>query len=75
MATRKPRPSPEASESNMTLDNEPDDDFDDDGDAESMAFESFADASGIPEEKRAGAKSALEQFIRTCARSHGKEEY
>ncbi len=35
-------------------------------DAEDMAFADFADAAGIPEEKRDVAKDALADFVRAC---------
>jgi len=39
--------------------------------AHDAAFDSFADAVGIPEEKRASAGAALKQYVRACMQEYG----
>lgn len=68
----KPGESEPPSDSETTLDNEPDDD--DTDDAHSAAFDVFASAAGIPEERKASAMSALKQFVQSCTRDYGDKE-
>ena len=44
------------------------------GDAHAAAFASFADAMGIPPEKRARAQAGLKQFVKSCMESGYADE-
>jgi hypothetical protein len=74
MVGKGPKPKSDPTESETTLDNEPDDDEDDTDDAHSAAFDVFASAVGIPEERKASAMSALKQFVQSCTRDYGDKE-
>lgn len=62
-----PMPMGKDDEEEYDLESDPDEADDDTSDS-GMAFASFADALGIPEEKRPGAEAALKQYISACTR-------